>query len=40
MGIKALTKNPFLAIWHVIFSLVALGYGMEYYFHLSKLRHA
>lgn len=23
------------AIWHLIFSLMALGYGFEYYFHLS-----
>ena len=25
------------AIWHTIFGLMALGYGMEYYFHLRKL---
>jgi F-type H+-transporting ATPase subunit f len=24
-----------IAIWHVIFSIMALSYGMEYYFHLS-----
>ena len=24
------------AIWHAIFGLMALGYGMEYYFHLRK----
>lgn len=26
------------AVWHLIFSLMALGYGFEYYFHLSMFR--
>lgn len=29
-----------LAIWHLIFSLMALGYGFEYYFHLSECLEA
>lgn len=28
------------AIWHLIFSLMALGYGFEYYFHLSMSANA
>ncbi|ETI21127.1 hypothetical protein G647_07471 [Cladophialophora carrionii CBS 160.54] len=32
---KYFGKNPSAApIWHVIFGLVAMGYSMEYYFHL------
>ncbi|KAI1610718.1 F-type H+-transporting ATPase subunit F [Exophiala viscosa] len=32
---KYFGKNPSAApIWHVIFGIMALGYSMEYYFHL------
>jgi len=32
---KYFGKEPSAApIWHVIFALMGLGYGMEYYFHL------
>ncbi|KIW33981.1 hypothetical protein, variant [Cladophialophora immunda] len=32
---KYFGKNPSAApIWHVIFGIMAMGYSMEYYFHL------
>lgn len=31
-------NQDILAIWHLIFSLMALGYGFEYYFHLSEFK--
>lgn len=32
---RAMSDEFSLAIWHVIFGLMAFGYAQNYYFHLS-----